>query len=74
MPVDLIKQDLVSSSYMVGNMIRTTYELSEQLFLNLNYMLSYMNGHTTTIQSISQNGNINHKLSHSFNFGVRYFF
>lgn len=37
-------------------------------------MLNYTNEHTTTIQSITQSGEIKYKFSHSFNFGVRYFF
>ena len=73
-PVNLAKQDLLSSSYLVGATIGTEYWLNDTFALNINYNLQYMNKHTTKIQSVTQNGEIEHKLSHNLNFGIRYFF
>ena len=73
-PIDTMKNDLKSSSYILGATLGTLYKINNEFSLNLNYQLHSLTKHKTKIETISQKGEIEHKLSHSVNIGIRYFF
>jgi len=70
---NVVKSDYKSGSYLIGMTAGISYELNNNLALITNYQLELMN-HSTNLKIDSSTLELQHKISHDINMGIRYSF